>query len=305
MLKLRPMNFPSLFIFKPALIILFWISSVSAFSQKESALYIGANGKQTTSEQALYQLKIRTKSPKKTTIQTFNLKDLSGEKIITDKYILKNDSTYLIKENSKEFTGTIRRTFVRLPDQSYQFRDVLKGKMIRNGYAKSIVPLLLHGEVTEYYKSGNIKSVSQYSNNELVSNQNWNDNGEKYLDNLFYSVDTNPTFVPGAQIINQRLLSAFKETGIDITSISGSLVIGFVVMENGTIEGVKILKGVGPTINTAAYNTFVNLKGDWTPAKLNNQTVRYFQVFPINFIYKRQSFEFAELRGSTLHWGAY
>ena len=68
----------------------------------------------------------------------------------------------------------------------------------------------------------------------------------------------------------------------------------------------SIIKGLGPNINSVAYESFVSLQGSWTPAKLNDKTVRYFQIFPINFIYKQQSFEFAELgKGGILHWGAY
>lgn len=279
--------------------------SFPAFSKKESVIFIGPNGKITTLEHAIKMEKINTKSPHKTTVQTLLLKDSKWEKITTDQYKLVNDSTYRISENSADFTGKIYRRFVLQPDQLYHFKDRLRGKVVREGTAKSIVPLLLQGEVTEHYKNGQVKSISQYSNNELVSNKNWNDNGDKYIDNIFYSVDTDPTFQPGANVIKQRVLNAFKTSGIDITSISGSLIVGFVVMESGKIEGVKILKGLGPTINNVAYETFANLKGDWTPAKLNNQTVRYFQVFPINFIYKTQSFEFAEMRGNTLHWGAY
>ncbi len=299
------MNYCSKLHLRFTLVVVFFMNSLAGFSQKETVQYIGTNGKLTSLEHAIFQQKIYTKSPKKTAVKIYNLNNTTWEKTTTDQYTLKNDSTYQIKENSKEFTGTIYRYFSKNPDQTYLFRDYIKGKTLREGRAKSILPLELDGEVTEYYKNGNTKSVSHYKNNELISNENWNDNGEKYIDNLFYSVDVNPTFVPGAPIINQRLLSAFKNSGIDIASISGSLVVGFVVMENGKIEGVKILKGLGPTINTLAYNTFVNLEGDWTPATLNNQVVRYFQVFPINFIYKEQNFEMAEWRGGTLHWAAY
>ena len=299
------MNSITHFTAKTAFVLGILLISSPVFSQRESVIYIGANGKITNLQQALKMENIHPKSSKKTTIQTLLLKDSKWEKITTDQYRLQNDSTYRISENSADFTGTIYRKFVRQADQLYKFKDVLKGKIVREGTAKSIVPLLLQGEVTEYYKSGNKKSVSQYRDNELVSNKNWLENGDKYIDDIFYSVDVDPTFQPGAKVINQRLMNAFKTSGIDISAISGSLIIGFVVMENGTIDGVRVLKGLGPTINTVAYDTFVNMKGAWTPAKLNNQTVRYFQVFPINFIYKIQSFEFAEMRGSTLHWAAY
>ena len=286
--------------------LLFLISIASSvYAQKESNIYIGTNGKITTLEHAFYKQNIRTKSPSKSTIRTFTLVKSNWEKISTDQYIKLNDSTFRINENGQEFTGTIYRTFRQNADKTYTFKDKLKNVLIREGSAKSIVPLLLQGEVSEYYRNGNIKSVSIYNNNELISNENWNIEGDKYIDNLFYSVDTYPAYIPGTKVLNQEIINAFKDAGIDISSISGSLIIGFVVMEDGKMEGLKIVKGIINSVNSVAFNTFANLQGKWTPAKLNNKAVRYFQVFPINFIYHQYQFEFAEMRGSILHYGAY
>ena len=58
----------------------------------------------------------------------------------------------------------------------------------------NLEPLLFEGEVTEFYSNGNKKSISVYKNNELVWNKNWLENGEKYIDNIFYSVDKDLLF---------------------------------------------------------------------------------------------------------------
>ena len=291
--------------FRIVLLLSFVLISVSSYAQNESVVYIGTNGKITDQKHALFTLKIRNKSSKTTVVQTFKLKNAEWERFHTEQYKKLNDSTYQIRANGTDFNGTIIRTFYKKSDQHYLFREIIKGNTVRSGEATSIVPLLLDGKVKEYYSGGNQKSVSEYRNNELVSNQNWLENGDKYIDNIFYSVDNDPTFEPGMKVLHQHILKGFKDAGIDISSISGSLIVGFVVMENGTVDGVRILKGLGPNINTVAYESLKSLKGDWKSAKLNNQTVRYFQVFPINFIYKQYQFEFAELRGAILHYGAY
>ncbi len=278
----------------------------TAFAQKESVVYIGTNGKLTTIDQAIFMQKTIKKSSKITTVQTYQLTDTKWVKLFTEKYKTLNDSTYQINGNRENYKGTTFRTFTKQADGSFKFRDVVKDKLVRSGFAESLIPLLVHGQVTEYYPGGNKKSVSEYNENELVSNENWYETGDKYIGNIFYSVDSYPTFNPGIKVLHQHILKGFKDAGIDIVSISGSIIIGFVVMENGTIDGIKIIKGLGPTINSVAYESFVSLKGSWTPAKLNDKTVRYFQIFPINFIYKSQSFEFAEFgKGGILHWGAY
>jgi len=281
------------------------VISTTVFAQHKSELFIGTNGKLCTLEHAIYIQKIKSKSAKTSNVQTLKLKDNQWERFYLENYKKVNDSTYQIKANSEEFTGTIYRTFKLQADKTYKFKDTVKGLLRREGIAQSVMPLLLHGNVTEYYQSGNKKSISVYTNNELVSNENWNDDETKYIDNIFYSTDVEPTFVPGVKVMNQYLIKGFKDAGIDITSISGTMVIAFVIMEDGKMEGLKIVKGLGSSVNTVAYESFLNLKGEWKPAKLKNTNVRYYLAFPINFINKQQSLEFAELRKGILHFGAY
>ncbi|MBV5315660.1 MAG: energy transducer TonB [Prolixibacteraceae bacterium] len=283
----------------------FLLVSTSVFAQSNSEIFIGTNGELCSLDKAIYIQKIKSKSPQAATVQTLKLKDADWEKIYTEQYKKTNDSTYQIKANSEEFTGTIYRTFTQLPNKIFKFKDVVKGIVLREGLAESVMPLLLHGKVTEYYKNGNKKSISEFNHNELVSNQNWLENGDKYIDNIFYSTEVEPTFTPGMRVLHQHIIKGFKEAGVDVSSISGSVLVGFVVMENGAIDGIRIIKGVGSSVNTIAFEQFKSLKGEWKPAKLNDKTVRYYQIFPINFIYKQYSFEFAELRGAILHFGAY
>lgn len=286
-------------------ILSFFFIATSVFPQNESVIYIGTNGKLTTIDHAIYMQKISRNSSNTSTVQTSMLKDSKWGKIYSEKYIRLNDSTYEIKGKGKNIQKSNLRTFILQADKLWKFRDEEKGQLIRSGFGTSVMPLLLQGQVTEYYPGGNKKSISEYFDNELVSNENWDEKGDKYIDNIFYSVDTYPTFNPGNKVLNQHILKGFKDAGIDITVISGSLIIGFVVMEDGTINGIKVIKGLGPNINNIAFESFLTLKGTWTPAQLNGQTVRYFQVFPINFIYKENYFGYAELSGGILHYRAY
>ena len=285
---------------------LFTFSSISAFSQKESVYYLSKTGKPTTLEHADIMQKIDIKSTSEIVVQSLRLKDAKWEKIHTERYKKVNDSTYQVRSSSLNGKSeTINRVYNPFTNNTFKFKDIHKNQIIRVGYCSTKIPLTLQNKVTEYYEGGQIKSISEYSNNELVSNQNWNENGEKYIDNIFYSVDVEPAFVPGMKVLHQHLLKGFIDAGIDVKSIVGSLVIGFVVTEQGRIDGIKILKGLIPGINSVAVQSFASLAGDWNPAKLNNQKVRYFQVFPINFINKEQRFDFAEFNKGRLNWGAY
>jgi hypothetical protein len=229
--------------------------------------------------------------------------DSNWKKNCTEQYKKLNDSTYLIKGKGENVPKTTLRTFFQQHDKSWKFKDVVNNNIIRTGQAKSIVPLLLDGGITEFYVNGTKKSVSKYKNNELLSNENWSENGDKYIDNIFYSVDINPAFIPGNKVLQDHILKGYKDAGIDVSAIVGTMIIGFVVMEDGTIDGIKIIKGLGPNINSVTRDLFSSLGGTWSPAKLNNQTVRYFQIFPINFINKESHFQFAELGKGSLNFG--
>lgn len=287
-----------------ALLCFLFITS-SVFSQEESVVSIGINGKLTTIDHAVYMQKVSTKSSNVSNVETNMLKDSVWKKICSEQYKKLNDSTYQIKGKGENLPENTIRHFVRQSDKSYKFRDIVKDQVIRVGKASSVMPLLLQGLVTEYYQNGNKKSVSEYNNNELVSNENWDKNGDKYIDNIFYSADTEPTFNGGTNVMNQHIIQGLKDAGINYSTIEGSLIVGFVVMENGTLDGIKIIQGLGPEINTAVFNSIstLALRGNWTPAKLNGQTIRYFQIFPINFIQQVQRIRYATVRHDDLHYG--
>jgi hypothetical protein len=279
--------------------------SLPAISQKETHLYIGTNGKLTRLKDALYLQSIKRKSRNDAKVQTYQLVDSDWKKIYAEHYKKKNDSTWQIKGNGKDIAPINMRIFTKQADTLWKFRDEVEGQVIKKGTAKSVMPLLLQGQVTEFYPGGAKKSVSLYKNNQLISNENWREDGQKYIDNIFYSADVFPTYSLGNKFLNNHIMQCYKNSGLDISTISGSLKVGFVVMEDGSIDGIKILKGLGPKLNETACHAFATLKGQWTPAKLNNKTVRYFQVFPINFIFNEDRLEYAEIRDAVLHYQNY
>ncbi|MGE5395397.1 MAG: energy transducer TonB [Candidatus Saccharibacteria bacterium] len=256
----------------------------SGFAQEGSDIFIGTNGSITSESKAIYMQKCHIQQ-KNSTVQTFKLKDGKWEKFCSEQYKRIDDSTYQVKGNGENLPDNCTRTYKKQSEGLWMFKDLEKENLLRTGYTKSLIPLLLEGEVVEYYPNGNKKSKSVYKDNELVSNENWLENGDKYIDNVFYSVDSEPTFISGMTVLHQHIRTAFQEAGVDVSTTLGSMVVGFVVMENGTIDGIKVIKGLGAEINNVICNAFFTLalKGKWTPAKLNNKPVRYFQTFPINF----------------------
>ena len=142
---------------------------------------------------------------KNATVQTLIKKENKWEKFCAEQYKKMDDSTYQVKSNGENMPDNCLRTYRKQSDGLWMFKDLEKGNISRIGYTKSMIPLLLEGEVIEYFPNGNMKSKSIYKNNELVSNENWLENGDKYIDNVFYSVDTEPTFNSGMTVLHQHI----------------------------------------------------------------------------------------------------
>lgn len=285
---------------------IFVLSLILAFlsaSSNGTVIFIGINGKITTADQAIY--KYQTSASKKTvTVFTYLKRNDDWKKINEEQYKIKNDSTYEIKATRAGIPGSVMRTYKKLPEGIWIFREIVKDNIIRTGHTKSLIPLLLHGEITEYYLNGNIKTKSIYRDNELISNENWLPDGNKYIDNVFFSVDSAAIFIPGDKVLHQHVLDALKEAKIDINNTVGSIVVGFVVMENGTIDGIRILKGLDQKINDVIYQSIYNLPliGNWIPAQLNGKTVRYFQVFPVNFKTEYNQLIYSKILHDYMEW---
>lgn len=272
-------------------------------STHDAVTFIGVNGKITTSDQAIYKYQTSA-SRKSTTVITYLKSHDDWKKINSEQYRIKNDSTYEIKANGAGVPGSMIRTYKKQSGGVWKFREMVKGKIIREGYTISLIPVLLHGEVTEYYSNGNIKSKSVYKDNELVSNENWLPNGNKYIDNVFYSVDSAAIFIAGDKVLHQHVLEALKEAKLDNNNTVGSIVVGFVVMENGTIDGIRILKGLDQKINNVIYQSIYTLPliGSWIPARLKGNTVRYFQIFPVNFKEESNQLIYSKILHDYIEW---
>jgi periplasmic protein TonB len=285
------------------LTILMLIVSYNAYSQRDTVIFTGVNGKLVSENQADRKKEVDFQSRGRIQITTFNLVDGNWQRQYRERIkTLKNDE-FKIRAKGTSLSEQFVRRYEKRPDGKYNFSEYSSyGVLLKTGVSKSRFPLIFDGELIEYYGNQQMRSRSQYRNNELLSNENWRENGEKYIDNIFYSVDAEPLYSKGMIDMHNHVKRSFIESGLEVATLSGNLLIGFVVMESGQIEGIRVLKGITPSLNAVAVNSLNSLEGKWTPAKLNGKDVRYFQLFPINFIHRENRFESVEFNGSMLHW---
>lgn len=259
---------------------------------------------------AIVKKEVRTKSDTRYVIKTSILSD--GKKndrwtvIEQEKINIENDGTLLIKKKGEGYIPTkIYRKMTQLEPGLYEFSESDISKVLRTGFSTRYLPLHLEGLVTEYHTNGNVKSISQYRDNQLVSNQNWLSNGDKYIDSIFYSADSEPEYKMGPKFFHSYLLQNLYDSDIDLSQISDVVEVGWVVMENGSIEGVITLKGRSRQLNNFLVNTIAALPGEWQPARLNGKAVRYFVSIPLNFEQIEVNFQDLELSKGVMHYNKY
>lgn len=275
---------------------------VLVWGQKDTVIFIGPNGTLEPGAKKMLKKEIRLRGNKKARISTWKT-DVDPEVLLfSERITIKKPDLQEINIKGRDFKENITRTFEKQPDGTFLFTDREGFQVKRTGTTLTKIPLLFHGEVTDYYPNGNKKSVSVYENNEMVSNRNWDNTGREYIQDIFYSVDQQPLFVRGTHNLHKHILNVFGESGIDLSQVEGRIVVGFVVMEDGSIDGLRIEKGLGRDLNDLAIQAFNSLPGVWQPARLEGQDVRFYQLFPINFIYKKFEFDYLELSGSMLYY---
>jgi len=272
-----------------------------AFSQKDTVYYYGVNGRIDNPEKKEIMKSVDYRGNNKIKVKTFKNSDSGWQLIYTENIKVVSDSVFEIKMKGDEFSGRITRVFETTAN-GFKFTDWMEKTIKRTGTTKRKVPLIFDGTVTENYNSGKTKSISEYRNNELISNKNLQPDGTSLVDNIFYSVDTEPRFEPGIGFIHQQIRQAIKDAKFDLLTVEGKMVVGLVITKEGKIDGVQIVKGISQTLNGILVNAFNKIDGAWVPAKLNGQDVNFFQMIPINFIYNKYDFDYLEMDRGMMYW---
>jgi hypothetical protein len=188
-------------------------------------------------------------------------------------------------------------------DGSYRFGDWQNGDLVREGRASELIPLTLEGSVTEYFDNGAIRSESFYRENQLVWNRNWRENGEKYIDSLFYSVDIWPQYKDGEIAMKSHMNHYILSSRYYSKELNGTVLLGFVIMENGEMSGVELVNKSMLEIAEVVKESLQTLPGKWQPAILENRPVRCYMTFPVNFkVRENKQFENVQIFGNMIFY---
>ena len=94
-------------------------------------------------------------------------------------------------------------------------------------------------------------------------------------------MDRIPEFYKGNQIFQKMLQKKFKMRKVFNTGKKESCQVTFVVEKDGSITGLKAI-GSNEQLNNEAIQSFLKIKGNWTPGEANGMKVRGRMKFPIS-----------------------
>jgi hypothetical protein len=271
----------------------------------DSAYFYGSNYRQVENpDKAQFMIRTEKRGSKITQLKSFYRDVKIWKQNKKRKIIDKKDGYQLVKIRKSLFgSERIQRYYILNEEGLYEFRELVKDRLVREGIAKRLVPMHLHGEVKEYYPGGQVKSISVYQDNQLQSNRNWLEDGSDYIDNIYYSVDISPEYTLGNLYFRDHIIAGLKESGYDLMQVNEKIVLGWVIMENGTLAGVrKVSDDRLVKLPNILIKLVETLPGEWAPAELDGQKVRYFMTIPFNFRNEIESFNSVQMTGGMLFW---
>ncbi|MDP4292445.1 MAG: energy transducer TonB, partial [Bacteroidota bacterium] len=194
-----------------------------------------------------------------------------------------NDSIYLVFGKVTSPVDTIYRV-VRKNHSGYTIKDYQNKVLVSTGFSKMIIPLVKEGTWVNYYRSThNIKSEEYYTNNQLTGNKRWKENATEDLANVFPHAEVDPEFKGGHKQLQTYLSTSTKYPGKSRRhNEKGIVMVQFIVMENGIIDGVEILKGVSPSLDAESLRV-VKLMPTWKPGTINGKNVRVAMQVPFQY----------------------
>lgn len=292
---------------KKTLLVLLVFMFLSPRLKGQETYYYGVNGKPLESEEgAILRKEVTKKSDRKYVVRTSQQTGEEWKSTLKEKITEQGDGELVIRQSGNR---KMPRTFYRKMEKTginlYRFSESTLNQDIRKGTSSSFLPLHLEGNVTDYYRYGELKSNSIYRDNQLISNANWLADGSRYIDSVFYSVDREPEYQNGDKYFKNYILQKLSDSGMDLSQVEDVVVISWVVMETGELEGIMATRGRSQQLNQILVNTIAEMPGTWQAAILNGAAVRYYMSFPLNFMQNEANFQELDFSSGTLHYNKY
>lgn len=263
------------------LIVLFCLIVSVSFSQNSSTFYFNKINGLCGPDKADFSITVKKKG-KDGYKQTLKIINREFERMEDPLDISKvNDSTLILTPK----IGFPYYRFFQRCDSGYLIREVLFER-IEKGFSRHLFPLVKEGTWLIYDKQTNNKLSEQYyTANEMTGNKNWNKDGSEYIHDVFYYLETPLRYNNGElSQVTSLIMQNVKYPEIAVENgISGKVYVQFVVMEDGTTDGIRILRGVDPSLDQESIRALKTLPPKWNPGIIHGRKVRAMVTLPVVF----------------------
>ena len=253
--------------------------------QNDTTVYFSNLNKTCSKANATYYSKFKKNRKGESNEKDYVLNN--GEWIMNNESVIsrETDTSYIVYSPPGEQDLFIR-SFAKC-DSIFYVVDYQNSKITEKGYSKSIFPLIKHGHWIRYDSDGKIKEEGEYSNNQCISNKYYLPDGS-FINDVFALTDKYPQFEGGDKALLQFVADNTKYPDkAKFNNITGRVIVLFIVMADGSINGIEILKGVDPILDQEAIKVISKLpKNKWAPAIIDNKKVNSHIMIPITFSLK-------------------
>jgi TonB family protein len=170
-------------------------------------------------------------------------------------------------------------------ESGFYIRDYLNSKPDEEGLSKTIFPLIRYGRWKQYDQlDGKLLIDAEYKDNQLITNRYWNPDGSCITD-VFTYVDKTPKYEGGDSGLLKFIAenTKYPEQARE-NNITGKVILSFVLMNDGSIQGIRFLQKVNFLLDFEALRVINSIPANlWKPAEIDNKKVNMPVAIPINF----------------------
>lgn len=200
------------------------------------------------------------------------------------------DPTDTLRTNYQNYflSGTLKSEYhlVKIPDGEGKTKYVADGKLkkwFENGklQRENVFAVgKIVGPNLAYWENGQLRRQENYSNDKFVSGKSYNQEGKE----IEYSpVDVMPEFPGGETALMEYISKNLKyPEEMQKMGIQGKSVVYFVVMKDGSIGNIEILRSATKGLDEEAIRVIKSLP-TWKPGLLDGEPVSVFYTLPVNF----------------------
>jgi TonB family protein len=264
---------------KTSLLFLTLFIAINVSGQRDTIVYYKKLGATTENkEEAAGYTEVSKKTKNNYLVSYYDKVNGKWIKNFTEKYKRIADSAFQIGSDTKNFR------YFQKTDSGYLIKDYNNSILKYDGKSKLIFPLIQFGDCRSYFVStGKIRNEAKYINNQMISNRYWI-NEKDFIDDVFFNADTIAKYEGGEKELMKFIYDniVYPEPA-RVNNIQGKVQVGFIIMTDGSIKGVHLLKGVHYYLDQEALRIVKLVPNKWTPALIGGKKVNMAFNVPVTF----------------------